>query len=101
MNPRGRRKDARPRAKVEDVHRYMWSLADDRHRLQISIADLAAEFGLHRDIVNDALLAMRATGRIKFVACRAQRAYVYEITDPATYSPRGIHLRRPKQPVWG
>lgn len=103
MNPRGKRKDARPRVNVEDVHRYLWTLVDNRHRVQISNAALAEVFEVHRDIINQAMLAMRETGRIKFVACRAGKAYVYEISNPNTFTPGDprTHLRRPLQPAWG
>jgi hypothetical protein len=88
---------------VEDVHRHMWSLVDDRHRVQIQIVDLVEVFEVHRDIMNEALLEMRGTGRIKFVACRAGKLYVYEVSNPNTFTPGDprTHLARPRQPAWG
>lgn len=81
----------------------MWDHVDSRNRIQISIAALTEVFGVHRDTIARALLAMRKTGRIKFVACRYGKKYIYEVADPLTYQP-GDHrsnLSRPKHPVWG
>lgn len=103
MRSRGKRKDARPRVNVEDVHRYLWTLVDDRHRVQISILTLTKVFEVHRDIISYALLAMRKTGRIKYVECRRHKAYVYEIANPNTYAltDRRAGLVRPQAPAWG
>jgi hypothetical protein len=89
--------------KVEDVHRYMWSRVDGRHRVQMMRIELIDAFEVHRDVVNQVLLEMRATGRIKYVGCRVGKRYVYEITDPDTFMPGDdqTHLRRPRQPAWG
>jgi hypothetical protein len=88
---------------VEDVHRYLWTLVDDRHRVQITILSLTKVFEVHRDIISYALLAMRKTGRIKYVECRRHKSYVYEITNPNTYvrGDRRTHLARPDTPAWG
>ena len=102
MKTRGR-KDARPRVNVEDVHRYLWTLVDDRHRVQIMIVNLTDVFEVHRDVMSEALLAMRKTGRIKYVECRAGKKYIYEVSNPNTWilKDRRTHLLRPNQPAWG
>lgn len=88
---------------IEEVHRYLWGLVDDRHRCHFTISDLAERYNVGRMVMHQAVLSMRESGRIKWVKCEFHKVYIYEIANPNTYDPAraGAHLARPTEPAWG
>lgn len=86
-----------------DVHRWLWGLADERQRVTAVSRHVFKHYGQHRN--GPALLVrkLEAEGRIRVVKIGGRRERTYEIVDPDLYDPadHSTHIRRRSAPAWG
>lgn len=98
---------SRKRRKMEigaqGLHRYLWSRADDRGRVDLDIDVIALEWDVSYPIAHRAVKLARSDGRIRLAAWKRDRQTVYQVADPDTYKRADLdtHARVNDQPVWG